>query len=184
MEGRGVTFTRWGKACCPSSSNLVYSGYAAGGFFNQAGNGANNICMPTDPEYLSPTTPSTKSLLYGGEYQSFGTKIFETAVHDYNVPCAVCNAPTKSTSLMIPAMTKCPAGWNREYYGFLTAQKFDHARNTAYDCVDADPDGIPGTSRNTDGTLFYFVALQTCNRGLPCGPYQARKAIPCVICTK
>ncbi|XP_019860149.1 PREDICTED: short-chain collagen C4-like [Amphimedon queenslandica] len=184
MEGRGVSFTRWGKACCPSGSNLVYSGYAAGGFFNQKGNGANYLCMPTDPEYLSSAAPRTRSLLYGAEYQPYDSKIFATNVHDYNVPCVVCNAPTKSTALMIPTMVNCPAGWNREYYGYLTAEKYNHQRNVAYECLDFDPDGIPGTSQDTNGALFYFVALRQCNRGLPCGPYQAGKAVSCVICTK
>ena len=33
----------------------------------------------------------------------------------HNAPCAVCNVPDKSTTIMIPARLDCPTGWTREY---------------------------------------------------------------------
>ena len=160
----------------------MYEGYAGGGFYNQKGNGANYLCLPKDPQYLSTTSPSYQSYLYGAEYQSHN-KIFSGNTHDYNVPCAVCHAPKKSTKLMIPAKISCPRSWTREYYGYLMTEYRVHNRNSLYECIDHNPDLIPGTAKNTNGALFHFVEA-VCNYGLPCGPYVARRAVTCVVCTK
>lgn len=183
MEGRGATYARWGKACCPPSSNLIYSGYAAGGHYSKTGNSANFICMPTDPDYLSPNSPTRTSVLHGAEYESANSKNFGSDVNDYNVPCAMCHAPKKSTAFMFPARIECPSDWNLEYNGFLTTSLYSHKRNSAYECVDANPDGIPGTKASTNGALFYFVTPE-CNKGIPCGPYDKSRALTCAVCTK
>ena len=31
----GVTYTIWGKITCPKGAELIYRGYAGGGFYNQ-----------------------------------------------------------------------------------------------------------------------------------------------------
>ena len=171
-----------GKKTCRHGAELVYEGYVGGGWYNQKGNGANYLCLPKDPQYLSTTRPSGLSYLYGAEYQT-ANRIFGKTTHDYNVPCAVCYAPKKSTKLMIPAKTSCPTSWTREYYGYLMTAHHNHYSNKQYECIDNYPDVIPGSAKDTNGALFYFVET-VCGYGLPCGPYIARRAITCAVCTK
>ena len=181
-NGGGVTYTRWGKTTCRQGVERIYEGYAGGGEHNQKGNGANYLCLPKDPQYLSTTSPSYQSYLYGAEYQS-NNKVFSGNTHDYNVPCAVCHVPRKSSKLMIPAKTSCPKSWTREYYGYLMTEYHGHYPNKQYECVDHNPDVIAGSAKNTNGALFYFVEA-VCNHGLPCGPYVAKRAVTCAVCTK
>ena len=56
---------------------------------------------------------------------------------------------------------------------------YNHNRKALYECVYGSPDVIPGSAKNTDGGLFYFVEA-VCGRGLPCGPY----IVTCTVCTK
>ena len=51
-----------------------------------------------------------------------------------------------------------------------------------YECIDSNPESVPGSSANTDGGLFYHVEA-TCN-GLPCPPYDTQKELTCAVCTK
>ena len=180
-NGGGVTYTRWGKRTCRRGTERVYEGYVGGGWYSHKGNGANYLCLPKDPQYLSTTRPAAQSYLYGAEYQS-SNRIFGKTTHDYNVPCAVCHVPRKSSKLMIPAKVSCPKSWTREYYGYLMTEYYNHYANKQYECVDYYPD-IIGSSKNTDGALFYFVET-ACGYGLPCGPYIARRAVTCAVCTK
>ena len=177
----GVVYTRWGKKACRAGAKLVYEGIVGGGHYNQHGNGANYLCLPKDPQYISTTPPAWKSLLYGAEYET-GNRVFNKPLHDYNVPCAVCLAPKKISKLMIPAKMSCPSSLTREYYGYLMIERHNHPRNVVYECVDKDAEAIPGSKKNTNGALFYFVEA-VCNHGLPCLPYQASKAVICVVCT-
>ena len=106
--------------------------------------------------------------------------------HNFNVPCAVCYATTRAAAMMIPAKTTCPQSWTREYYGYLMSaykgrSTHPHYR-TMFECVDKDPDSIPGSAADTDGALFYHVEAN-CN-GMPCPPYDPQKELNCVVCTK
>ena len=182
MRG-GVTYTRWGKTACPavSGTELVYSGITAGSHYTHTGGGANYLCLPPDPEYGEYVAGvQNRGLLYGAEYET-GTFHFLRAVHDYNVPCAVCYVSTRVTALMLPAKLECPTSWTLEYSGYLMSE-YHAQKRTMFVCVDSTPDTIPGSSSNTNGALLYLVE-GVCN-GLPCGPYADGKEITCAVCTK
>ena len=179
--GSGVTYTRWGKQSCPPRAKRIYEGFAAGGWYHQKGNGANYLCMPRDAQYLSRTNVASPSYLYGAEYES-ANRIFSGTTQNYNVPCAVCHVP-RSAKLMVPGKYTCPSSWRREYYGYLMTSYYNHYQQVVYECVDVYPDRIPGSQRDLNGALFYFVQV-VCGRGLPCGPYIASKAVTCAVCTK
>ena len=106
----GATYVRWGKSSCPTSSEEVYSGIAAGSEHTHSGGGANHLCMPKIPEYDLPNRANTNShgLLYGAEYQGP-----IQGSNDHNIPCAVCHVSTRSAVLMIPGKTTCPTTWTR-----------------------------------------------------------------------
>ena len=82
---------------------------------------------------------------------------------------------------MIPAKTQCPSTWTLEYSGYLISEHYNH-RRTMYECVDKNPDSVPGSASNTDGVLFYH-AEATCN-GMLCPPYDPQKELTCAVCTK
>ena len=108
----GTTFIRWGRTVCPDTTGteLVYEGLTAGTFWSRLGGGANYLCIGRDPEYLTDFVPQFSasdvalSYLYGTEYQAPGL----TAIHDQNVPCAVCHTSQRSAKLMIPGKITCP----------------------------------------------------------------------------
>ena len=176
----GVLYTRWGRKSCPTGAELLYEGITGGSQWDHTGGGANYVCLPKVPQYISTTVPSHYSLMYGTEYESVNN-IF-SGKHNHDVPCAVCYTSTKSVKLMIPARISCPSSWTIEYKGYLMAEKYIHERNAVYECVDEYPESIDGSGANTDGALFYFT-VSTCN-GLPCPPYVNNRAITCVVCTK
>ena len=182
----GVTYTRWGKSSCPSTSGteLVYSGIAGGTFYNIQGGGAEKLCMPTDPDYLSGTTGilatlSNSPVVDGAEYEFWAGP--KTNLANHNVPCAVCYASSKAAMIMVPAKSVCPSSWTREYYGYLTTEHKTHYRSL-FNCIDVDADALSGGTGNTNGALFYHV-LSTCN-GFQCPPYVANRALSCAVCTK
>ena len=52
-----------------------------------------------------------------------------------------------------------------------------------FECVDKDQESLPGSYANTSGVHFYHVEAN-CNTGLPCPPYNTKKELNCVVCTK
>ena len=183
----GVVYTRWGKNSCPNvnGTELVYAGRAGGSWFSHTGGGANHLCMPNDPDYLT-YQPGVQgwSYVYGTEYQTGGPWVGPLqAVHDHNVPCAVCYASTRVAVTMIPAKTRCPSTWTLEYSGYLmSAYKGDSHYRTMFECVDKNPDSIPGSAPSVDGAVFYHVEA-SCT-GMPCPPYDPQKELTCAVCTK
>ena len=182
----GVVYTRWGKSSCSSVSGttLVYAGRAGGTHFAHKGGAANYLCMPDDPDYLSYRSGvQGHSYVYGAEYETW-TGAPLSAVHDHNVPCAVCYASTRVAVTMIPAKTQCPSNWTLEYSGYLMSagSAWSGHHRTMYECVDKNPDSVPGSAANTNGALFYHVEAN-CN-GMLCPPYDPQKELTCAVCTK
>jgi len=179
----GAVYTRWGKTSCPnvSGTELVYAGRAGGSQYNQKGGAANYLCMPGDPDYLRyESGVQGYSYVYGVEYDSYRGQPL-SAVHNHNVPCAVCYASTRVAVTMIPAKTRCPLTWTLEYSGYLMSENRGHYR-TMYECVDKNPDSIPGSATNTNPALIYHVEAN-CN-GMACPPYDPQKELTCAVCTK
>ena len=176
----GVTYVRWGRTSCPSvtGTELIYHGLMAGSWHQNSGGGANYLCMPHNPQY-SEYTPGVQgySPIYGTEYQASGPH------YDHNAPCAVCYASTRATVLMLPARLECPFSWTLEYHGYLmSAYKASSNGRTMYECVDKNPNTLPGSASDTNGALLYHIEA-SCN-GLPCGPYDAQKELTCAVCTR
>ena len=181
----GVTYTRWGKTACPTSTGaqLVYSGRVGGTRHDVTGGAAEKLCLPDNPDYIPETAGVTArfpSRIYGAEYEIFEGPIANAS--EYNAPCAICFIPTRASVIMIPAKTVCPSSWTREYYGYLTTNYEVH-RRSSYTCLDNSPEGVPGTDATTDDSAFFYYTIATCN-GLSCPPYEDNRILPCVVCTK
>ena len=180
----GVVYTRWGKRSCPTGTALVYSGRVGGSWCCGHGGAANYLCMPDDPDY-GTYTPGVQGWghIYGTEYETSSSPL--SAVYNHNAPCAVCHASTRTIVLMIPAKNRCPSSWTLEYSGYLmsaTSKSGYQDRRTMFECVDGNPDTVPGSAANTHGAVFYPVEA-TCN-GMACPPYDPQKELTCAVCTK
>ena len=182
--GGGVSYVRWGRTTCPSGAQLVYYGRMGASHYTHEGGGGNFICMPEeDPEYLN-YAPGVRdsSYVYGTEYWADDGAAPLHSVHHQNAPCSLCFVPSKGTVAMIPAKTSCPSGWRKEYAGYLMTSYHgsDRARTT-FECIDQNPQTVPGQAADTDGARIHHVEA-SCN-GMPCPPYDPQKELTCVICT-
>ena len=181
----GATYIRWGRTTCPSGHNttLVYSGRAGGTRYDHKGGAANYLCMPDDPDHLQYHS-GTQGLSHvaGVEYYSH-TFPSLSAVNNHNVPCALCYVSTRSVAVMIPAKTHCPTNWTLEYTGYLMSERDSHGGRTMYECVDKNPESVPGLNGQGTPTLFFIPVEPYCN-GLSCPPYDAHKELTCALCTR
>ena len=181
----GVTYIRWGKNSCPNvtGTQLVYAGRAGGTAYNVQGGGAEKLCLPLDPDYINAPQATYFSAIHGAEYETRNGP--QSNLQDHNVPCAICYASTRAAMIMIPAKTQCPASWTREYYGYLMTER-EHPSHyrSSFDCVDVNPDTVPGEISNTNGAMFFQVVASCPNSGLECDPYKSNQAISCAVCTK
>ena len=180
----GVVYTRWGRTTCPDTpgTELVYAGRAGGTKYNKQGGAANHLCLPEDPDYLQyiPGVQG-RSPIHGAEYETSYSSDPLRSVFEHNSPCAVCATSARSMVLMVPAKTQCPPSWTHEYTGYLMTEHVGH-RRSMFECIDKDPECVPGSAADTDGALFYHTEA-TC-ADLPCPPYDPQKELTCVVCTK
>ena len=166
---------RWGHDQCPSTAELVYKGRTGGSHYTQKGGGSNPQCLPLDPNFLfSISGVQERAYMYGAEYETYNDR------HSLDVPCSVCYVSQRSTVHMVPAKYTCPAGWTREYYGYLMAERYDF-HSSQFTCIDINFITV-GSSVNYDGLLFYFTEGR-CG-SLPCPPYDETRELSCAVCTK
>ena len=158
------------------------------------GGGANYLCLPNDPQPLD-TTPGVqgeRATLYGVDYHFHPdqTNVL-SAVSTHNPPCVVCYTSRRETVLMLPAKPSCPSSWTLEYAGYLVADSHGHTSKVVFECMDKDPECIPGTAEWNNpsgnpayGGFFYFTEVATCAAGIPCPPYSQGMELSCAVCTK
>lgn len=191
---RGTTYIRWGRTTCPdTNTELVYHGYVGGGQHNHKGGGGDLVCLTRTPDKIKNPTPAqdTHAYIYGSEYQVENTNFFNLdnspnkgprALHDQDIPCAVCRTNTRPSKVMIPGRKTCDGtGWTREYYGYLMTAHWQHA-SLNHVCVDIAPEPLAGGQANHDGAILYIVQAH-CG-SLRCPPYTQNYELTCVVCTK
>lgn len=141
------------------------------------------MCLTESPKYgnYKPGHQSA-AYMYGTEYELGFNPFSKSNLHDHEAPCAVCHVTTRNAELMIPGTYECPAGWTREYHGYLMSSYHGHAHPTKFICVDQDADAVKGTSASLNGALLYPVE-GVCG-ALPCHPYVAGQELTCAVCTK
>ena len=81
------TFVRWGRSVCPSSTELVYSGVAGGGWWDEPGSTTTAFCLPLNPVLATQhdSLPNTTGCAEPSTRRNT-TTIKRT-------PCAPCVAP-------------------------------------------------------------------------------------------
>ena len=83
---------------------------------------------------------------------------------------------------MIPAKTQCPTNWTLEYIGYLMSEHRGYNGRSMYECVDADPESIPGLNAASYPRAFFLPVEPHCS-GLSCPPYSSEKELTCAVCT-
>ena len=58
-----------------------------------------------------------------------------------------------------------------------------HNGRTLFECIDHQPESVPGLDGYDDNNALYYPVEATCN-SLSCPPYDAEKEVTCVICTR
>ena len=188
----GQTYVRWGRTTCPGnqSTELVYSGRAGGSWYRETGGATNYLCMPDNPDYLQyndSVNQGHDNYVYGVEYDLNLDQPLRVNpdVQSHNVPCAVCMAVSRCSLLMIPGKTSCPVSWTTEYVGYLMSGRQVHPLPTTYECVDKDPESVPGLNAwgGYSGSGIFSHVEASCN-GMACPPYVAGRELTCVVCTR
>ena len=174
----GATYVRWGRTSCPSGNGteLLYAGRAAGRYPG----GAGVLCLPDSPEYLSVNSPTSGNPILSGV--EFWSDLDDLNMRYQNAPCAVCYTPTRSTMVMIPAWTQCPASWTEEYVGYIMTSRTNSAPLQPV-CVDQHTEFVPGEAASRGGVGLYHVEVN-CAAGILCPPYISTKEVTCAVCTK
>ena len=60
---------------------------------------------------------------------------------------------------------------------------YAHLGASTFVCVDFNAEVVPGEAANNDGALLYHVQVD-CPYGIQCPPYDQRREVSCVVCTK
>ena len=136
--------------------------------------------MPTNLQYQSEVQGN--AYIAGVEYQ-YSALPSLSSLNNHNVPCAVCYVANRSVAVMIPAKTQCPTHWTLEYVGYLMSERYNLGGRTMYECVDKDPESVPGLSAGSDPRALLHLVEPYCN-GLSCPPYDDEKELTCVVCTR
>ena len=172
-----TSYTRWGNSSCPFGASTLYKGVAVGGDKDTNGSPANMMCLPPNPmRYTNGATGI--EYVYGVEYQTTGTLDHADA---RNMPCAVCEVPGKTTTLMIPSHYMCPFGWHFEYNGYIMVGDDGEEGSSVFDCIDFSLEQVPGTGGDRGWHYKYPVRVSTSSDSLP---YDSSYAMSCVVCSK
>ena len=169
-----VSYVRWGNSTCEYGATTMYSGYAAGGYYNHKGSPANLLCLPPDPEHYSRSS-SGSQYIYGVEYQVSGVN---NQADQRNMPCALCLAVGRNAMVMIPSHYECPVGWHKEYNGYIMRKYHGYEGSSMYNCIDKNMEQIPGSGGNNRGHEMYTI-YAGCGNYFPCSSTE----LTCVVCT-
>jgi len=169
----------------------LLTGYAAGPIFNNGGGGSNFLCLPQDPDWDNFITGTiANGYIAGVEYEMYvETNVFSTSntggmsPAENPAPCAVCYLDHRQTVLMIPAKTRCPDGWNKEYGGYLASEisNVENRKPSSYTCWDRAPEVAVGGTRQHQAVIYLVEAV--CG-SLPCSTYINGRELTCVVCSK
>ena len=128
--GSASTYINWGVADCPGAHSVVYTGRAVAPAFDNAGGGAEYICLHNtkndgDLQIMSAAAMSTVVGVHLETYanpSAFGSPMNIEPLNDENgdaIECALC-LTLDSNTIMVPNSNMCPSdAWNMAYTGFL-----------------------------------------------------------------
>ena len=169
---------------CPASAQLLYSGTMAGKSQSESGDGANFLCLPKTPTYMTVPGGLGDGRISAAHYAWASSNTPFQGVNNRVIPCAVCFTD-KVNLVMMPGVIQCPTNaWTREYIGYLASEHSSVANNpTSYECIDQKTVTLGALS--TGAALYHVRANCGPTLGLPCGPglYDNTRDLTCAVCT-
>jgi len=165
-------------------------GFGGTSYYTNVGGGSDILCLHSQPRLdksIASIAAAVRAKIYGIEYGfinipfSYENNCGLTFIGS-DMPCAVCHIQTRTQQILIPARDSCPADWTLEYWGYLVTSYSTHTK-VAYTCLDNAPESIDGSFADANSRYVYPVET-VCGASLPCPPYVAGFAIPCVVCSK
>ena len=175
------------------NSFFMLLGYVAGSGHDQKGGPAEYICLTNNPQWgrYVGSADNWPSYIYGAEYEihsAYNNRDLllrhnnnGQSLDEQDVPCVYCKVKGRSVVTTFAAATRCPAGWDLEYQGYLMAEYHNHPRQGGPICVDEAPETLVRGGANLNGALLYFVRGK-CG-SLPCPPYVNDRQLACVVCS-
>ena len=76
---------------------------------------------------------------------------------------------------MVPAKTQCPTDWTVEYVGYLMTQWYNTNGRSMYECVDKNPESIPGLNADNYPRIGRFHLVEPYCDDLACPPIVLKK---------
>ena len=64
---------------------------------------------------------------------------------------------------MVPAKTQCPTDWTVEYVGYLMVEHPNNNGRLMYECVDINPESVPGLNAGSSLTAYFHLVEPLCN---------------------
>ena len=162
----------------------MFSGFAATSDHSDTGNGANTLCLPSEPEFRPDVVAGLHdraSKITSVEFEPESDFFRDKSLNNHDMTCALCQT-ARNDVIMVPARRTCPQGWHVEYEGLLMAD-WKTGHRSEYVCVSLDVEAIAGTRRNRDAGRWWVVEV-TCVEGLPCDVYPEGYELSCVVCSK
>lgn len=154
-------------------------GYAAGGLYSETGSSQDILCATQNPVF-GKTSGYDFGHLFGVEYDN---DFFAPHANGEDMPCAVCNRKSTTSSIMIPGTTTCYPGWHTDYHGYLATEYSNRASGANYICIDINPQFLVAGEANTNAGKLMGPVLVKCGT-LKCPPYHANYPVTCVVCSK
>ena len=192
-------YMRWGVPSCPADrgASLAYSGRAATSFHNNAGSGANLVCIRDEFSFTGVWQPidMSRSSVFGS---IVGIEYIATAgdplvvLNDDNVPCAVCTVEA-SAVFMQPGRTTCPDGWTVQYTGYIMSELLDQSGTresenyrSQFVCVDENSMEIADLQiGNIEARLTHVHVACDETDILPCDEgFYDEGHLSCTVCSK
>lgn len=138
VPSSATTYINWGRSDCPPGAVVVYEGRAVAPAFDNAGGGAEYLCLANSESAsgVSLMSAPPMSTVVGVHLETFADpSIFTVIPGDDNiepldnqngqvVECALCLSTSDTDTVMIPNSVSCPdpeglVSWNVAYTGYL-----------------------------------------------------------------
>ncbi len=193
---------------------ILSIGITANSYWANEYGGSDYLCVSSDPEWSNKYQQQGSYYNYNGRHRTgrrpelYGTEYeedeyFEGAgsvgsspndkshtgletIDNHDMPCVLCQTKARHAHVMIPALRDCPAGWTKEYAGYLMAEGNEDGEwkmhRSHYICVDEQPRVQRASWSNVPESTAYFVEA-TCGV-LSCDEYPSGWELACVVCTK
>lgn len=173
----GSVFIRWGNGTCPTTTNLLYSGFAFNEHYTHVGGGAEATCVtPGDPGAIGPGNlygDLLNLVVSGGDRQRMPPGIIESR----KIKCAQCYAD--GPNFVAFGTDNCPTGWTVSYSGYAMGAYYTYSKSNRH-CVD-NVNFDSSVTSSTYGDVWSGTVLWD---NTDVGIFETNRYVKCAVCIK